>query len=123
VGLFIGTSLTEQFQFLMSQWMNQGGFRGANDTPNSSGVDPLFGPQPSDWTIAPPAPYMANGNGVLQIPVPPGSQPVVNIKQIPEAGYTPQTGLSRFIRTDGGMYVFLPGIKGLATIANWPANG
>jgi len=91
VGLFIGASLNDQFQFVMSQWISNGSFRFPDKSPNSSGIDPLFGPQSNDPD--PDNKYFAYnaGNG--------------NYKTVP--------GLERFIRTDGSLYVFLPGIAGL----------
>lgn len=94
VGLFIGADLFNQFQFIMSQWISAGSFRNP-DTPNNSGIDPLFGPQPDD-----PDPnhqnleYYVGQNG--------NNPP-----------YEDLTGLTRFIRTDGSLYVFLPGINAL----------
>ena len=70
VGLFIGTKLRDQFEFVMNTWIGQGGFR--NGQPAE--VDPLFAPD-------------ALGS------------------------------LHSFIRTDGALYVFLPGIAGLTQIA------
>jgi hypothetical protein len=95
VGLFIGVNLTDQFQFIMSQWITNGSFRYPDRSPNQSGVDPLFGQQPSDQD--PDDQYFAynTGNG--------------NYKTIP--------GLERFIRTDGSLYVFLPGIAGLKCLS------
>ncbi len=90
VGLFIGANLTDQFQFIMSQWITNGGFRYPDKSPNSSGVDPLFGPQPSDG--APDDKDFAYNTG---------------------KGYKVIPGLERFIRTDGCLYLFLPGITGL----------
>ena len=94
VGLFIGANLTDQFQFIMSQWITNGGFRYPDKSPNSSGVDPLFGPQPSDG--APDDKDFTFNTGK-------------NYKVIP--------GLERFIRTDGCLYLFLPGIAGLKCLS------
>lgn len=70
VGLFIGTRLRDQFEFIMDTWIGKGGFRKGLPTE----VDPLFAP---------------------------------------DALGSPRS----FVRTDGGLYVFLPGIAGLAQIA------
>ena len=91
VGLFIGANLTDQFQFIMSQWITNGGFRYPDRSPNSSGADPLFGPQPSDGAPDDKDFDYNTGNGK----------------------YRTMPGLQRFIRTDGCLYLFLPGIMGL----------
>jgi deferrochelatase/peroxidase EfeB len=101
VGLFIGANLTDQFQFIMSQWISNGGFRYPDKSPNSSGIDPLFGPQAGD-----PDPDNHNfayntGNGKYKV--------------IP--------GLERFIRTDGSLYLFLPGIAGLKSLSEGTIPG
>ena len=94
VGLFIGAVLDFQFRFVTKLWLEMGGFRNPDDSPNYSGVDPLFGPQVSDTN-----PYDSifafNKNGT----------------------YNEVPGLTRFIRTDGSLYLFLPGITGLKYIA------
>ncbi|MBD1384689.1 hypothetical protein IDJ75_05315 [Mucilaginibacter rigui] len=45
--------------------------------------------------------------------LPPGSPP-----EPKKEDYTILKGLPQFIRTDGGLYVFLPGIEGLRHLAN-----
>jgi deferrochelatase/peroxidase EfeB len=91
VGLFMGANLTDQFQFIMSQWITLGGFRSPDASPNTSGTDPLFGPQISDNDPDDKVLAYNTGNG--------------KYKEMP--------GLSRFIRTDGCLYLFMPGISGL----------
>jgi deferrochelatase/peroxidase EfeB len=99
VGLFLGANLTDQFQFIMSQWMETGYFRPSEDTYNSSGVDPLFGQQPSDQD--------PNHQYFEYYSDPGGNDPP----------YQDIQGLSRFIRTDGSLYLFLPGIAALKCIS------
>jgi deferrochelatase/peroxidase EfeB len=94
VGLFIGAVLDFQFRFVTMQWLEKGGFITPDASPNYSGVDPLFGPQVSDTTPGD-AIFAYNKNGTYQ--------------EIPN--------LTRFIRTDGSLYLFLPSITGLKQIA------
>jgi len=95
VGLFIGANLNDQFQFIMGQWISSGGFRNPDKSPNTSGIDPLFGPQLSDGDPDDHKFAYNTGKGVY--------------KELP--------GLTRFIRTDGSLYLFLPGIAGLKYIS------
>lgn len=102
VGLFIGADLSNQFQFIMSQWVSQGSFRSA-DTPNESGIDPIFGPQKSVGQD------MANpDHEYLQYPT--GTADNLQDENI--------CGMSRFIRTDGSLYLFLPSITALRLISD-----
>lgn len=94
VGLFIGAVLDFQFRFVTRLWLEQGGFRNPDASPNYSGVDPIFGPQaddssPDNFVFA----YNENGT------------------------YTETPNLTRFVRTDGSLYLFLPGISGLKYIS------
>jgi deferrochelatase/peroxidase EfeB len=98
VGLFICANLTQQFIFIMDSWINHGGFRSADNSPNSSGADPLFGPSKNDY---------APNNEFDYLPDGPTDQP-----------YKRMPGLERFVRTDGSLFLFLPGIKALEDIAN-----
>jgi hypothetical protein len=41
LGLFIGVSIEDQFEFIMQNWINKGGFRQGLAT---SSVDPFFDP-------------------------------------------------------------------------------
>jgi Dyp-type peroxidase family len=91
-GLFMGANLQDQFVFLMQTWVQSGFYRVPYDaSPNGSGIDPLFGPQPdqdsTDFS------YLSNGE----------------YKTIP--------GMTRFVRTDGGLFVFLPSITALGFLA------
>lgn len=99
VGLFIGADLDSQFQFIMSQWISRGSFRSPDFSNNQSGIDPLFGRHPNDKNPA---------NKYFEY-------------YVGETGNTPPyedlPGLTRFIRTDGSLYVFLPGITALKYIS------
>ena len=87
LGLFIGVSLRDQFEFLMAEWANDGRFVGGlGDT-----KDPLLGANSQE-------------TGTFSIPQPEG--PPVEL-----------TGLSRFITTRGGAYCFLPSISGIRCLA------
>lgn len=91
LGLFIGVSLRDQFEFLMSEWANGGRFTaGLGNT-----KDPLLG-------------ATADGAGSFSIPRPEG--PVI------------LEGFSRFIRTRGGAYCFMPSISGIRYLANLAAS-
>ncbi|MEO8515650.1 MAG: hypothetical protein ABI426_02850 [Flavobacterium sp.] len=94
VGLFIGAILDDQFRFVTSKWFEQGGFRNPDTSPNQSGVDPLFGPQVSD-TNPGDSIFAYNKNGT----------------------YNSTPSMTRFIRTDGSLYLFLPSIAGLQWIS------
>jgi deferrochelatase/peroxidase EfeB len=96
VGWFMGANLTDQFEFLMNTWISTGGFRPGNDaSPNASGVDPLFGPQKED---------VAQGD--------------FEFDYLGSSGtYQSLPGLQRFIRTDGGLYAFLPSLTALRTLS------
>lgn len=105
VGLFICADLSAQFSFIMGSWVMNGKFRtrGKNVdlSPNKSGIDPLFGIDDR----------MSDHKNFAFLP--PGS-PAEPTKD----DYKVLKGLPQFIRTDGGLYVFLPGIEGLRHLAN-----
>lgn len=105
VGLFICANLSAQFSFIMETWVTSGGFRNGGEkadiSPNNSGIDPVFG---IDDGID------KHKNFAF---LPPGSPP-----EPKKEDYTILDGLPQFIRTDGGLYVFLPGIEGLRHLAN-----
>jgi Dyp-type peroxidase family len=87
LGIFICASIENQFEFLMQDWVNRGGF--IANLPATE-KDPILGdntPEESAFTIP-------NQNGPLKI-----------------------TGFQRFIKARGGAYFFLPSIAGLNYIA------
>jgi Dyp-type peroxidase family len=87
LGLFIGVSLRDQFEFLMANWANDGTFTaGLGHT-----QDPLLGARPTHSTAT------------FSIPHPQG--PVI------------LDGLSRFVITRGSAYCFLPSITALRYLA------
>jgi deferrochelatase/peroxidase EfeB len=101
VGWFMCASLVQQFEFVMNTWITVpgGGFRNVDVSPNTSGVDPLFGPQPrsidpvdGDFDLD----YLAGGS------------------------YDTVPGLTRFIRTDGGLYGFLPSLTAIRQLSTPP---
>ena len=99
VGWFINADLTNQFEFVMSQWVNASDFvmsvpgpGGANPVKNISGEDVLLGvndPASSSFTVSSPAS---------------GTSPWTNRKL---------TGFSPFVTTRGGAYCYLPSITAL----------
>jgi Dyp-type peroxidase family len=92
LGLFIGVSLKDQFEFLMSDWANKGTFApGLRDT-----RDPILGDN--------------SGEDAAFLIAREGQKPVR------------LTGLSRFVTTRGGAYCFLPSATGLRHIAQVAAN-
>jgi deferrochelatase/peroxidase EfeB len=88
LGLFIGVSLQDQFEFLMSDWANKGTFApGLRDT-----RDPILGD-------------IAASTGTFLVPVEGQRQPIV------------LTGLSRFVTCRGAAYGFLPSVTALRQLA------
>lgn len=88
LGLFIGASIDQQFEFITREWVNKGGFNGllAVDNP-----DPLTrGPAPA--------------TGAMVIPV--ADPPPVRL-----------TGFGPFVTTRGGAYLFLPSRPALRHVA------
>jgi hypothetical protein len=88
----MGANLQDQFVLLMQTWVQSGFYRVPYDaSPNGSGIDPLFGPQPdqdsTDFS------YLSNGE------------------------YKTTPGMTRFVRTDGGLFVFLPSVTALGWLA------
>lgn len=98
VGWFMGANLIDQFEFVMKTWISDGGFRSGNDaSPNGSGVDPLFGPHKED---------VVEGDFEFAYRYRDGPEP-----------YQVVPGLQRFVRTDGGLYAFLPSLTALRTLS------
>jgi len=98
VGWFMCASLVQQFEFVMNTWITApgGGFRTVDASPNTSGVDPLFGPQP------------------------PSIDPVdgdFDFDYLAGASYDTVPGLTRFIRTDGGLYAFIPSLTAIRQLS------
>ena len=95
IGLFIGCHLFNQFQFIMKNWISKGKFRFPDATNNRSGIDPLFGNHAQD-----------------------GDPMHKYFEYITETGEKVDVpNMTRFIRTDGSLYVFIPGITALKAIA------
>jgi len=88
IGYFINADFFNQFQFLMSQWMNTDNFVGGM----ISGADPLIGAN-------------SQSTSVFTIPTSPTSSVKVS-------------GFARFVVTRGSAYCFLPSITGLRYIAS-----
>jgi deferrochelatase/peroxidase EfeB len=91
LGLFIGVSLKDQFEFLMSDWANKGSFApGLRDT-----RDPVIGDN-------------SGSEAAFLIPVEGQKRPV----ELP--------GLSRFVTCRGAAYCFLPSATAIRYIASLP---
>jgi hypothetical protein len=79
----------------MKNWISKGKFRFPDATNNRSGIDPLFGSHAQD-----------------------GDPMHKYLEYITETGKKVDVlNMTRFIRTDGSLYVFLPGIAALKAIA------
>lgn len=91
-GHFICSVLSDQFEFLMSQWVNNATFAGGKALP---GIDPLLG-------------------NVGQIPNVPNEDEFI-YWQNSQAVHV--KGLSRFVTTRGGLYLFLPSITAIKWMA------
>jgi hypothetical protein len=90
LGLFIGVSLKDQFEFLMSDWANKGTFApGLRAT-----KDPVLGDNSS-----PDAKFLLplEGAGTVEI-----------------------TGLSRFVTCRGAAYCFLPSVSAIKYLSSLP---
>ena len=107
VGWFINADISNQFEFLMGQWVNGSTFvrsvsgpNGANPVNNISGQDVILGvndPSASSFTLSDP---------------PVGTAKPVNQKL---------TGFGPFVTTRGGAYCYLPSISALSYICT-PAS-
>jgi deferrochelatase/peroxidase EfeB len=88
LGLFIGVSIKDQFEFLMSEWMNGGTF-----APGIYGTtDPILGNSPE-------------GENTFVIPQENGAPVVIH-------------NFPRLVTTRGAAYTFLPSITGLRFLAD-----
>jgi deferrochelatase/peroxidase EfeB len=85
-GHFMCVMLSDQFEFLMSQWVNSGAFPGLKA---QAGIDPLLGNVPGGSSFT----YWESGKPVT-----------VN-------------GLSSFVTTKGGLYLFIPSITAIRWMA------
>jgi len=106
VGLFINADLANQFEFLMTSWINSATFvssvrgpGGVNPVRNISGDDVLCGvndPSSSSFTV----------------PCPPSATAPAANRRL--------SGFSRFIITRGGAYCYIPSITALRYLARIP---
>jgi deferrochelatase/peroxidase EfeB len=92
IGYFINADFANQFQFLMSQWMNTSNFVGGM----ISGADPIVG---------------ANSQSSSDFALP--TSPTGSVKV---------SGFERFVVTRGSAYCFLPSVTGLRYIASIGKN-
>ena len=86
LGMFIGASLEQQFEFLMQSWINEGGFTGDRAFTHAA-KDPICGDQ-----SAPADPFVVPGRDGTS-------------RQV--------TALSSFVTTRGAAYLFLPSLTAL----------
>ena len=93
IGYFINADFANQFQFLMSQWLNTSNFVGGM----ISGLDPLVGANNSS-------------SSVFTLPTSPTSSVKLN-------------GFERFVITRGSAYCFLPSVTGLRYIVSADKSG
>ncbi len=92
MGYFINSSFENQYEFVLSQWVNDSAFAGAVRLHPKS-KDPMIGTQ----------------------------DPTTSIFVIPQAGGAPPikvTGLSTFVTTKAAAYCFLPSITALKFISS-----
>jgi deferrochelatase/peroxidase EfeB len=92
LGYFINSNIENQYEFVLSQWVNDSEFAGAVRLPPKS-KDPMIGTQ----------------------------DPAESLFAIPQASGTPPiqvTGFSSFITTKAAAYCFLPSITAIRFIAN-----
>jgi deferrochelatase/peroxidase EfeB len=92
LGYFINSNIENQYEFVLSQWVNDSAFAGAVRLPPKS-KDPMIGTQDPDESIF----VIPRGGGAPPITV---------------------TGLSTFVTTKAAAYCFLPGVTALRFIAN-----
>ncbi|SEL09161.1 Dyp-type peroxidase [Nitrosovibrio tenuis] len=96
LGLFIGISLKDQFEFLMADWANKGSFApGLRNT-----KDPILGNNSNNL----------DPGGTFLIPVEGQKRPIE------------LTGLSRFVTCRGAAYCFLPSATAIRYIADLPSQ-
>ncbi|HEY4328687.1 MAG TPA: peroxidase [Phycisphaerae bacterium] len=90
LGMFICASIEDQFEFIVTEWINKGGFTGALSVDNR---DPLVGTVPSGTTGTMPVPNAGGPATILQ-------------------------GFQRFITKRGSAYVFFPSLTALRYIGS-----
>jgi deferrochelatase/peroxidase EfeB len=96
LGLFIGVSIKDQFEFLMSDWANKGAFApGLRDT-----ADPVIGGHAIQTAAG-----ESSNSGTFLIPAEGRKRPIE------------LTGLSRFVTCRGAAYCFLPSTTAIRYIS------
>jgi hypothetical protein len=108
VGYFIVANLATQWEFVFHSWVYLNGFNPNDASPNQSGVDPLFGPNDPNAFVTPYFYYNTTLPGGGTAFVDPTGAVVQNPPNDDQGPPMPQ-----FVRTDGGLYVFLPSITAL----------
>jgi deferrochelatase/peroxidase EfeB len=92
LGYFINSSIENQYEFVLSEWVNDAAFAGSVRL-NPKAKDPMIGTQNPEESI-------------FVIPQPNGAPPIK------------VTGLSTFVTTKAAAYCFLPSITAMKFIAN-----
>ncbi len=96
LGYFINSSIENQYEFVLRNWINDGEFAGAVRL-NPHAKDPMIGTQ----------------------------NPAESIFEIPQGNGTPPikiTGFSSFLKTKASAYCFLPSVTALQFIAGLPSD-
>lgn len=101
VGYFINADLSNQFEFLMGQWVNQSTFVASAPCPGYSGANPVSNISGNDAILG-----QNNPATTFTLPNPPTRTANVVIPTVPE-----------FVTTKGGAYCLLPSITGLKYLA------
>jgi deferrochelatase/peroxidase EfeB len=91
LGYFINSNIENQYEFVLSQWVNDSEFAGAVRLPPKS-KDPMIGTQDP-------------AESLFVVPQPGGAPPIK------------LTGLSTFVKTNAAAYVFLPSVTAINFIA------
>jgi deferrochelatase/peroxidase EfeB len=104
VGYFIGALLSQQFSFVMSQWITGQGFDQYDFSPDGVAYDPLFGPPPTASNTGPFEYCMDNSDPTDQS----------NYALVPAAS---PNNLPQLVVTKGSLYVFFPSITALGLMA------
>jgi hypothetical protein len=109
MGLFIGASLRDSFEFLMDTWVNGGPSSGLPFPASGDAADPVIGHN------------LTNGPWTFTVVTPPPPPPRMNRHSF-DLGASPVPGFTNFVRTRASAYVFLPGMAAIAAIADYAAG-
>jgi hypothetical protein len=103
LGMFIGVSIKDQFEFLMSDWANKGNLApGLRHT-----RDPIIGNNKYDGDDEH-SRYRGDSDAIFLLPLEGQKRPIE------------LTGLSRFVTCHGAAYCFLPSATAIRYISSLP---